>query len=92
MAADKDCIACESRGELGLIKLYEKNFMMAARAKVVIGDGVAGFSMTMTWRKGWSKDGASNVCISNSRRIIRSVVLSSEMIYIAYLCIQSILV
>lgn len=67
MAADKDCIACESRGDCGLIRLYEKNFVMATRARDVIGAVVAGASIT--WRKGWSKDGVSNVCISNITRI-----------------------
>jgi hypothetical protein len=36
MAAESNCIAIESRGELGLMMLYEKNLVMATKAVEVI--------------------------------------------------------
>jgi hypothetical protein len=36
IAADSSCIATESRGEFGLMMLYEKNLVMATKAREVI--------------------------------------------------------
>lgn len=41
IAEERDCIAKESRGESGLIRLYEKNLAMATRARDVMGAEVA---------------------------------------------------
>jgi hypothetical protein len=41
IAAERDCIANASRGESGLMRLYEKNFVIATRAREVIGAEVA---------------------------------------------------
>jgi len=62
IAADSDCIAIESLGESGLMRLYEKNFVMATRAREVIGADVA--EACITWRKGCNNEGVSNLWIS----------------------------
>ena len=41
MAIDNDCIASARRGESGLMRLYEKNFVIATSARDVIGAEVA---------------------------------------------------
>lgn len=65
IAADNDCIAIDNRGESGLMRLYEKNFVMAARAREVIGAEVA--EARMTWRKGCNNEGVSNFRMSDRR-------------------------
>jgi hypothetical protein len=47
------------------MRLYEKNFVIATRARDVIGAEVA--EACMTCRKGCSNDGVSNLCISVPR-------------------------
>jgi hypothetical protein len=41
MAAERDCIASDNRGDSGLMRLYAKNFVMDTRASEVIGAEVA---------------------------------------------------
>lgn len=41
IAADRDCIANASLGDSGLMRLYEKNLVIATRAREVIGAEVA---------------------------------------------------
>jgi hypothetical protein len=47
------------------MRLYEKNFVMAARAREVIGAEVA--EARMTWRKGCNNEGVSNFRMSDRR-------------------------
>jgi hypothetical protein len=68
IAADNDCIASESLGESGLMRLYEKNFVMATRAREVMGAEVA--EACMTCRNGCNKEGVSNLCISCRKSVI----------------------
>ena len=58
IAADRDCIANASRGESGLMRLYEKNFVIATRASEVIGAEVA--EACMTCKNGCNNEGVSN--------------------------------
>jgi hypothetical protein len=44
------------------MRLYEKNLVIATRAREVMGADVA--EAWITCRKGCSKDGVSNLCIS----------------------------
>ena len=59
IADDSSCIAIDRRTEACVMILYEKNFVIAIRARVVIGPDVE--EDLMTCRNGCSNEGVSNI-------------------------------